>query len=60
MQFYISNHWSIFFYHDKVLILKCSLFLLSNADTEIWSKEKSMAPYVAKMFFYQGDEGFWL
>ena len=30
---------------------------LSNTDTEIWSKEGSMGPYVAKMLFLQVDEG---
>ena len=39
-----------YLYVDKVLILKCSLFLI-NTNTEIWSKEESMGPYVAKMFF---------
>ena len=51
----------LFFYlcNDKVLILKCSLFL-SNINTEIWSKERSMGPYVAKVFFSQVDKVFWL
>ena len=44
---------------DKILILKCSLFL-SNANTEIWSNERSMGPYVVKLFFLLGDESFWL
>ena len=48
-----------YLYDDKVLILRCSLFL-SNTNTEIWSKERSMSPYVAKMFFLQVDEGFWI
>ena len=30
---------------------------LSNTNTEIWSKEGSMGPYVAKMLFLQVDEG---
>ena len=63
MQYYFHNHCSmqIFFfylYDDKVLILKCSLFL-RNTNTKIWSKERSMGPYVAKIFFLQIDEGFW-
>ena len=45
-----------YLYGDKILILKCSTFL-NNANTEIWSKERSMGPYVAKMFFPQVDEG---
>ena len=51
----------IFFnlYYDKVLIFVCSLFL-SKTNTEIWSKEKSMGPSVAKMFFLQVVESFWL
>ena len=46
-----------YLYDDKVLVLKCSLYL-SNTNTEIWSKEKSMGPYVAKMFFLQVDKIF--
>ena len=43
----------IFFYlSDKALIVKRSL-ILSNRNTEIWSKKKSIGPYVAKMFFLQ-------
>ena len=56
------NQWSIemfYLYDDKVLILKCSLFFRAT-NTEIWSKERSMGPYVAKMFFLPVDEGFWL
>ena len=51
----------IYLYDDKVMILNCSL-LFSNANTEIWFKvqKRSMGPYVAKMFFLQVDEGFWL
>ena len=41
-----------------LLILKSFLFL-SNKNTVIWSKERSMRPYVAKMLFLQVDEGFW-
>ena len=29
-------------------------------NTEIWSKEKTIGPYAAKMLFLQVDEGFWL
>ena len=56
------NQWSIemfYLYDDKVLILKCSLFFRAT-NTEIWSKERSMGPYVAKTFFLPVDEGFWL
>ena len=35
-------------------------FILSNRNTKVWSKEISMSPYVAKMFFVQVDEDFWL
>ena len=50
-------------YNDKVLILKCSLFL-SNRNTEIWSKERSMGPRVAKMcasrqMKVSGSTGLW-
>ena len=52
----------IFFYlyDGQVLTLKCSLFL-SNANTKIWSKERTIGPYVPsyKMFFLQLDGGFW-
>ena len=33
---------------------------MNNTNTEIWSKERSIGPYVAKMIFPQVDEGFWL
>ena len=50
----------IFYLHDdKVLTLKCSLFL-SSTNNKIWSKERSMGPYEAKMLFLQVDGGFWL
>ena len=51
----------IYLYDDKVMILNCSLFF-SNVNTEIWFKvqKRSMDPYVAKMFFLQVDEAFWL
>ena len=39
--------------HDPQIF---SLFLRIT-NTEIWSKERSMGPYVAKMFFPQVDEG---
>ena len=29
-----------------------------NKSTEIWSKERSIGPYEAKLFFLQVDEGF--
>ena len=46
----------IFLYlYDKALILKRSL-ILSNTNTEIWSKKKSMGTYVAKMFFLQSRQ----
>ena len=32
----------------------------NNTNTEIWSKERSIGPHVAKMLFLQVDEGFWL
>ena len=66
MQYYFSNHWSMqicsYFYDDKILTLKVLILKgsLGNTNTEIWSKEMSMGPYVAKMFFLQVDEGFWL
>ena len=31
---------------------------MNNTNTEIWSKEKSINPYVAKVLFAQLDEGF--
>ena len=66
MQYYFPNHWSVqicsYFYDNKILTLKALILKgsLGNTDTEIWSKEMSMGPYVAKMFFLQVDEGFWL
>ena len=50
------------FFDLMVLILKISLFffILSDRNTKVWSKEISMSPYVAKMFFVQVDEDFWL
>ena len=32
----------------------------NNTNTEIWSKERSINPHVAKMLLHQVDEGFWL
>ena len=51
-----------YFYDDKILTLKVLILKgsLGNTNTEIWSKEMNMGPYVAKMFFLQVDEGFWL
>ena len=43
-----------------VLIFYQSLKRTNNANTEIWSKERSIDPYVAKMLFLQVDEGFGL
>ena len=33
---------------------------MNNTNTEVWSKERSINPYVAKILFPQVDEGFWL
>ena len=53
----------LYLYDDKVLILKFSWFS-SNTNTQVWTKERSMGPYVAKMFFLQemkvsGYTGVW-
>ena len=33
---------------------------MNNANNKIWSKERSIDPYVTKVLFPQVDEGFWL
>ena len=33
---------------------------MNNTNTEVWPKEKSIDPYIAKVLFPQVDEGFWL
>ena len=46
---------------QKLLVLIfTNLWRMNNTNTEIWSKERSINPYVAKMLFPQVDEGFWL
>ena len=46
---------------QKLLVLIFTkLWRMNNTNTEIWSKETSIDPYVAKMLFPQVDEGFWL
>ena len=32
---------------------------MNDTNTEIWSKERSVGPYVAKILFPQVYEGFW-
>ena len=31
---------------------------MNNTNAEIWSKERSINPYVAKLLFAQVDEGY--
>ena len=53
----------IFFYlyDDKILIFKCSLFLsYTEHKYRNLIQKRSVGPYVDKMFFLHGDEGFWL
>ena len=46
---------------QKLLVLIFTkLWRMNNTNTEIWSKETSIDPYVAKMLFPQAEEGFWL
>ena len=46
---------------QKLLVLIfTNLWRMNNTNTEIWSKERSIDTYVAKMLFPQVDEGFWL
>ena len=46
---------------QKLLVLIFTkLWRMNNTNTEIWSKETSIDPYVAKMLFPQVEEGFWL
>ena len=33
---------------------------MNDKNTEIWSKERNIDPYVAKMLFPQEDEDFWV
>ena len=33
---------------------------MNNTNTEVWSKERSIDPYIVKALFPQVDEGFWL
>ena len=47
----LINAGIFYLYDDKaVVILKCFLFILSITNTEIWSNERIMGPYVAHMF----------
>ena len=43
-----------------LLLIFTNLWRMNKTNTEIWSKERSIDPYVAKMLFPQVDEGFWL
>ena len=46
---------------QKLLVLIFTkLWRMNITNTEIWSKETSIDPYVAKMLFPQVEEGFWL
>ena len=46
---------------QKLLVLIfTNVWRMNNANTEIWSKETRIDPYVAKMLFSQVEEGFWL
>ena len=49
-----------YLYDDKVLILKCFLFLSDTKYRNLIQRKEYMGPHVAKMFFLLVDESFWL